>query len=29
MEFLLLDYVRENGWRELSREEQEHWLGSI
>jgi hypothetical protein len=28
MEFLLLDYVRENGWRELSREEQERWLGT-
>ena len=28
MQYLLMDYVREDGWRELSREEQERWLGT-
>jgi hypothetical protein len=27
MKYLLMDYVNEGGWPELSREEQEHWLG--
>jgi hypothetical protein len=25
---MLLDYVNESGWPELSRNEQEHWLGA-
>jgi hypothetical protein len=28
VQYLLMDYVRESGWRELSREEQERWLGT-
>ncbi len=28
MQYLLLDYVFENGWPQLSRSEQEHWLGA-
>jgi hypothetical protein len=28
MQFLLMDYVAEHGWRELSRDEQERWLGT-
>jgi len=28
VQYLLMDYVQENGWRELSREEQERWLGT-
>jgi hypothetical protein len=28
MHYMLLDYVRENGWNELSRAEQERWLGA-
>jgi len=28
VQYLLMDYVSENGWRELSREEQERWLGT-
>lgn len=28
MQYLLMDYVGENGWRDLSREEQERWLGT-
>jgi hypothetical protein len=28
MQYLLLDYVGEDGWRELSRPEQERWLGA-
>src|SRR5438552_5934753 len=27
MEYALMDYVSEAGWTELSREEQERWLG--
>jgi hypothetical protein len=27
MKYLLMDYVNEAGWPELSRSEQEHWLG--
>ena len=28
MKYVLLDYVQEHGWHELSRSEQEHWLGA-
>jgi hypothetical protein len=28
VQYLLMDYVREDGWRELSRDEQERWLGT-
>lgn len=28
MKYLLMDYVREAGWPELTRAEQEHWLGA-
>jgi hypothetical protein len=27
MQYMLLDYVNEGGWPELSKSEQEHWLG--
>jgi hypothetical protein len=26
--YLLMDYVSEHGWRELSRDDQTHWLGA-
>jgi hypothetical protein len=28
MQYLLMDYVLEDGWPQLSRSEQEHWLGA-
>lgn len=28
MKYILMDYVGEAGWPELSREEQAHWLGA-
>jgi hypothetical protein len=28
VQYLLMDYVRESGWRELPREEQVRWLGT-
>ncbi len=28
MKYMLLDYVQEDGWPELSREEQARWLGA-
>jgi len=28
MKYILMDYVQENGWMELTRMEQEHWLGA-
>jgi len=28
MEYILMDYVNEDGWPALSRAEQEHWLGA-
>ncbi len=28
MKYALLDYVNESGWPELTRAEQEHWLGA-
>jgi hypothetical protein len=28
MKFILMDYVQEGGWPELSKEEQMHWLGA-
>jgi hypothetical protein len=28
MKYMLMDYVYEGGWPELSRAEQEHWLGA-
>ena len=28
MKYVLLDYVGEGGWPELTREEQKHWLGA-
>ena len=28
MKFLLMDYVRESGWPELGRAEQQRWLGA-
>jgi len=28
MKYMLMDYVREAGWPQLTRDEQEHWLGA-
>jgi len=28
MKFILMDYVSEGGWPQLSQEEQDHWLGA-
>jgi hypothetical protein len=28
MKYILLDYVNESGWPQLTRAEQEHWLGA-
>jgi hypothetical protein len=28
MKYILMDYVQETGWPELSKSEQEHWLGA-
>ncbi|MGA7106588.1 MAG: YciI family protein [Terracidiphilus sp.] len=28
MQYILMDYVQHSGWQQLTREEQEHWLGS-
>jgi len=28
MQYILMDYVGESGWPQLSKEEQEHWLGA-
>lgn len=28
MEYILMDYVNETGWPQLTRAEQEHWLGA-
>jgi hypothetical protein len=28
MKYMLLDYVVEAGWHELTKDEQEHWLGA-
>ena len=28
MKYILLDYVQESGWHELTRDDQEHWLGA-
>src|ERR1044072_9168298 len=28
MKYILMDYVKETGWPELSKSEQEHWLGA-
>jgi hypothetical protein len=28
MQYMLMDYVQEQGWLQLSKEEQEHWLGA-
>jgi len=28
MKYMLMDYVREAGWPELTKAEQEHWLGA-
>jgi len=28
MQYMLMDYVQVAGWQELSRQEQEHWLGA-
>ena len=28
MKYILLDYVNESGWPQLTRVEQEHWLGA-
>jgi hypothetical protein len=28
MQYMLMDYVQEVGWNELSREEQQRWLGT-
>lgn len=28
MKFILMDYVGEGGWPQLSQEEQDHWLGA-
>src|SRR5580698_1990700 len=28
MQYILMDYVKESGWPELTKSEQEHWLGA-
>lgn len=28
MKYILMDYVKETGWPDLSKSEQEHWLGA-
>jgi len=28
MQYILMDYVNESGWPQLTRAEQEHWLGA-
>jgi hypothetical protein len=28
MKYILMDYVNESGWPELTKEEKEHWLGA-
>lgn len=28
MQYILMDYVNESGWPELTKAEQEHWLGA-
>ncbi|HEY6412535.1 MAG TPA: YciI family protein [Edaphobacter sp.] len=28
MQYILMDYVQEKGWNELTRAEQQHWLGA-
>ena len=28
MQYLLMDYVQEEGWHELTRDRQEYWLGA-
>ncbi len=28
MKYILMDYVQEGGWTQLTRAEQEHWLGA-
>jgi hypothetical protein len=28
MKYILMDYVGEAGWRELTKDEQKHWLGA-
>jgi hypothetical protein len=28
MQYILMDYVNESGWPQLTKEEQEHWLGA-
>jgi hypothetical protein len=28
MRYILMDYVNESGWPQLTKEEQEHWLGA-
>jgi hypothetical protein len=28
MQYLLMDYVQEEGWLQLTKDEQEHWLGA-
>jgi hypothetical protein len=28
MQYLLMDYVQEEGWHELTRDKQEYWLGA-
>jgi hypothetical protein len=28
MQYILMDYVQEEGWTQLTRDEQEHWLGA-
>ena len=28
MQYILMDYVNESGWHQLTKEEQEHWLGA-
>ena len=28
MQYILMDYVKDAGWRELTNDEQEHWLGA-
>jgi hypothetical protein len=28
MQYILMDYVQDGGWKELTKAEQEHWLGA-
>ncbi len=29
MKYILMDYVNEAGWPQLTKDDKEHWLGAI